>query len=269
LRILELCGHEDLSLHPSVYGRYLDAVDVNADLYQAKISDAGERVPTWGRATFHRTQSHDHRWEAWAAGPFLGMLADAPGGGRVGLTEACYFMQRDVGRPVGYNDLGYVFMAGVMLGKALPQYQPAPRPALPANVRVKREDGKNVVAWDEAKGDLVGYRIYRAEQMGGPWTWVNSPYRDLPAFELPAGVARPKPPKGEKKGAAKEAEPEPAAPELKAPVLPDTLVKTTSFTDANGKAESLYFVTAQDKDGRESRWFPDEPVPKAGKKFAP
>jgi hypothetical protein len=29
----------------------------------------------------------------------------------------------------------------------------------------------------------------------------------------------------------------------------------------------FYFVTAQDKEGRESRWFPGEPVPQAGKPF--
>jgi hypothetical protein len=250
-------------------------VDVNADLYQAKIGDAGERVPTWWRATFHRTQSHDHRWEAWASAPFLGMLADAPQGGRVGLTEACYFMQRDVGRSVGYNDLGYVFFSGVVLGKALPQYQPAPRPPLPANVKVKRDGGGNVVTWDEVKGDVAGYRIYRAEQIGGPWTWVNSPYMKMPAFVPPANAQRPvpsKPAKAAKKGEPeKESGPEPApsapAYELKVPEIPDTLVKTTSFADPDGKAESLYFVTAQDKDGRESRWFPGEPVPKPGGKF--
>ena len=275
LRVLELCCNEDLSLHPSVYGRYLDAVDVNADLYQAKISDAGERVPAWWRATFHRTQSHDHRWEAWTCGPFLGMLADAPGGGRVGLTEACYFMQRDVGKAVGYNDLGYVFLAGVMLGKALPQYNPAPRPPLPANVQVKQDGGKNVVTWDEVKGDVAEYRVYRAEQIGGPWTWLNSPYKNMPAFVLPSDAERPrlpKPPKPAKKGEVPH-EPEPAPPapsvELNVPKIPDTLVKTASFTDPDGKTGSIYFVTAQDKDGRESRWFPDEPLPQPGKKLTP
>jgi hypothetical protein len=203
------------------------------------------------------------------------MLADAPGGGRVGLTEACYFMQRDVGKAVGYNDLGYVFLAGVMLGKALPQYNPAPRPPLPANVQVKQDGGKNVVTWDEVKGDVAGYRVYRAEQIGGPWTWLNSPYKNMPAFVLPSDAERPrlpKPPKPAKKGEVPH-EPEPAPPapsvELNVPKIPDTLVKTASFTDPDGKTGSIYFVTAQDKDGRESRWFPDEPLPQPGKKLTP
>jgi hypothetical protein len=270
--MLELCCNEDLGLHPSIFGRYLDTIDVNADIYQAKINDAGERIPTWWRATFHRSQSHEHRWEAWAAGPFLGMLADAPNGGRVGLTEACYFMQRDVGKAVSYNDLGYVFLSGVVMAKALPQYQPAVRPPLPANVQVKQAGGKNVVTWDEVKGEVAGYRVYRAEQIGGPWTWVNSPYKMMPPFVPPTDAQRPKPLKPAKKGElAKAPEPPPAGPayEAKVPAIPDTLVKTATFSDPDGKAGAVYFVTAQDKDGRESRWFTDEPVPKPGKPFAP
>jgi hypothetical protein len=272
LRAVELVCNEDLSLHPAIYGHYLDAVDVNADLYQASRTDRPDKAGSWGRATFHRTQSHEHRWESWACGPYLGMLADASDGGRVGLTEACYFIHRYVGKEISYNELGYFFLSEILLRKGVSQYRPAPRPPLPGNLQVKQSGGKNVVTWDAVKGDVAGYRVYRAEQPGGPWTWVNSPYKAMPAFVPPTDAQRPKPqpkPKQPKKGEAVPPPPPPPAPaepyELKVPSIPDTLVKATSFSDADGKPGAIYFVTAQDKQGRESRWFPNEPLPNSGR----
>ena len=272
LRAIELICNEDLSLHPSIYSHYLDAVDVNADLYQGSLTVRPEKTGSWRRATFHRTQSHDHRWEAWACGPYLGVLADAADGGQVGLTEACYFMHRFVGKEIGYNELGYFLFSEVLLCKALPHYRPAARPPLPGNVQVKPAGGKNVVTWAPVQGSIAGYRIYRAEKPGGPWTWVNSPYTGVPQFVPPTDAQRPKPPpkpKQPKKGEAPPPPPPappPAVPyDLKVPKIPDTLIKGTSYADAGGTPESQYFVTAQDKDGRESRWFPDEPLPNPAK----
>jgi hypothetical protein len=264
LRAIELTSHEDMAMHPGIYGRYVDAVDVNADLYQARISETGERRTTWWRAAFLRTQTHDHRWEAWATGPCLRMLADASDGGRIGLTEACYFQQRDVGRVPGYNDLSTVFLSNLLLDKALPQYRPAARPALPANVQVKSSAGKNVITWDAVKGDVAGYRIYRTETVGGPWTWLNSPHTKTEAFVPWTNAQRPQRPQPAKKGEPVIEPPLPEPYDFKVPKIPDTLVRTTSFTDPDGPAGALYFVTAQDKDGRESRWFPNEPLPKPG-----
>jgi hypothetical protein len=264
LRAIELTCNEDLSLHPSIYGKYFDSIDVNSDRYQRSLEEKPEKVGAWWRATFLRTQSHDHRWEAWSAGPYIGMLANASDSGAVGITEACYYMQRFVGKPVGYNELAVVFLPEVLLGKAVQQYRPAPRPALPANVQVKPAAGKNVITWDAVKGETAGYRIYRTESVGGLWTWINSPWTKTAAFVPPTEAQRPKP--------AKRGDPSPPPAqgvkpyEMKIPQVPDTLVKGTSFTDPDGKPESVYFVTAQDKDGRESRWFPNEPLPAPGRK---
>ncbi|MCX5684736.1 MAG: hypothetical protein NT049_13755, partial [Planctomycetota bacterium] len=229
LRAIELTCNEDLSLPPSIYGKYFDAIDVNSDRYQRRLEEKPDRAGAWWRATFLRTQSHDHRWEAWSVGPYIGMLANASDGGAVGVTEACYYMQRFVGKPIGYNELMVVFMPEVLLGKAVGQYKPAPRPALPANIQVKPAAGKNVITWDAVKGETAGYRIYRAETAGGMWTWVNSPWAKTAAFVPPTEAQRPK--------AAKRNDPPPTlAPgvkpyEMKIPQVPDTLVKGTSFTD--------------------------------------
>jgi len=66
----------------------------------------------------------------------------------------------------------------------------------------------------------VGYRIYRARAGGGGWEWLNSPYRE-----------------GAKSGGAE-----------------------TEFVDEQARAGDRYFVTTVNRDGRESRWFPDEPL---------
>jgi hypothetical protein len=224
LRSIELATGEDLWMHPAVFGRYFDCVDVTADLQHRTVGDPGTKLPSWWRANFFRGQSHDHRWENWDAAPYLGMFARAGDGPPVGLTEACYFMRHRVGRDVNWSELLPMFLADINLREGLRRYRPESAPPLPAGVEVKRAAAGNVVAWKPVAGEILGYRIYRAEKIGGPWTFVNSPYAEKPA----------------------------------------TLVAGTTFTDPEGRPGHLYFVTAVDKSRRESRWFPDEPQPAPG-----
>ena len=81
------------------------------------------------------------------------------------------------------------------------------------------------VAWSPVES-AVGYRIYRSERIGKPLTFLNSPYTP------------------EKRG---------------------ELAKDTNYVDEAGSQDYFYFVTAVDKDGHESSWFPDEPIPRPGK----
>jgi hypothetical protein len=136
-----------------------------------------------------------------------------------------------------------------------------------------------VVTWD-AVPNANGYRIYRAEQPGGPWIWLNSPYTNQPAFVLPTdaekkawqaeadadnatkarqlALADAKKLKKEQRVEAWTKMPEASA---KAAPIPDTLVKATRFEDPQATDKSIYMITAQDAAGRESRWFPNEPIP--------
>jgi len=222
LRTIELVCQEDLGLHPSVFGRYFDCVDVTADLAHRTLGEAGDRAPSWHRANFFRGQCHDHRWESWDAAPYVGLLAHAPDAGRVGLTEACYFVRHRVGRRVNWSELLPLLLADLNLSHGLGAYRPERGPPLPAGVQVRRGDAGNGVAWRAVAGQVLGYRVYRAERMGGPWTLLNSPYASPPA-PLAAG---------------------------------------TTYTDAGGGPGHVYFVTAVDAARRESRWFDDEPLPR-------
>jgi len=270
-RAIELVNNEDLTLHPSIYGRYTDCVDVNSDIYQRRILPDGTSTPTWWRAMMLRGQQHDHRWEAYGCDPFLPMLQDASNGGMVGLTEACFYTQRMVGKQPGYNIvMSDAFMPEVMLRHGLKNYRPAPRPPLPANVKVAHTDGQAVITWSAVPGkNIAGYRIYRAQREGGPWTWLNSPYAQFAsqpqqpeklAFEPPTNAQRPPLPRV-KKGAVPPPLPAAEPYEFIYPKVPVTLIKQTTYTDAGSTPNSLYFVTAEDTEFRESRWFPAEPAP--------
>ena len=281
LRASELLNNEDFSIHPSVFGRYSEDVDVNADIYQRKITPEGSE-PAWYRATMFRGQSHDHRWGGFGADPFLRVLDNAPDGGTVGITEACYYMQRNVGKPVSWNILMTdVFFPDIMANKGLAGYKPPVRPGLPTQLQVKFGTGGNVLSWTAPGGAdaVAGYRIYRADNAGGPWIWLNSPYKDWPAFKAPsaadftaakdAAIADDTAKATAQNVDLKKLKDKTAVwskmPEVQVAPLPDTLVKATIYTDPAGKVDSVYFVTAQDKAGRESRWFPNEPVPAPGK----
>jgi hypothetical protein len=284
LRAMELIGNEDLSIHPAVYGRYFDMIDVNADIYQRKF--AQDKVtkefstvsePTWWRATFLRGQAHDHRWESYGCDPFLGLLGKASDHGKVGVTETCYYLQKEVGKPQSWQSLmTNVFFPAVLSTKALERYQPAPRPPLPQNVKLSTNGGKISIRWSPVT-EAAGYRVYRASQMGGPWTWVNSPYRNYPKFVPPTNSQK----ATAQAAALSEDESKAKAlgidvkklkktdkippftklPPIVVAPISDTLVKETVFTDREGEPGSFYLITAEDKDGRESRWFPNEPLP--------
>ncbi|MBM4016795.1 MAG: hypothetical protein FJ288_00470 [Planctomycetes bacterium] len=232
LRAAEICANDDLWLHPAVYGRYYDCIDVNADLYHRDPESPARGNLTSPRANLFRIQGHDHRWERWQSEPFLGLLAHARDGGQIGLTEAHYFARHvlNQGNPYKAFDSAALVTSVWALNKGLRQYAPEPAPALPDGVRVDKGDSGNTIRWQAAAGEsIAGYRVYRANQMGGPWILLNSPYVQPPG----------------------------------------TLVEGTSYTDASGKAGQVYFVTAVDAKRRESRWFPEEPLPSCAKDAVP
>lgn len=216
LRMAEIATGEDLWLHPMVHGRYLDMVDVTADLMH-RMSDA-TKTPSWHRANFMRGQCHDHRWEAWSAGPFARLLKQDGNGPLVGITEACYYARRLERYAANRWNVTYVFLADVAIDKTLSWPSTRRGPLLPGTTQVKRESSGNLVRWSKVEGDILGYRVYRAPQIGGPWTFLNSPYVNPPG----------------------------------------RLIPITRFLDSEGKQGDRYFVTAVDKNRRESRWFPDE-----------
>jgi hypothetical protein len=280
LRAMELTCNEDMGIHPSVYGRYFDCIDVNSDIYQRKITETGSE-PSWWRAMMFRGQAHDHRWELFTCDPFVGMLGKASDQGKVGLTEACYYMQGKMNMATYWNSvMTDMFFPVILLTKGLVSYRPPVLPPLPGNVKTEVSGGKNVVTWD-AVPEVAGYRIYRAKAMGGPWIWVNSPYAKMPPFKAPSADDR----KEVQAAAAVEDEAKAKAlgveiakltpeqkskawqrmPKIEEPSIPDTLIKETKFEDPSGADGDVYFVTAQNKDGRESSWFPDEPRPTAWK----
>jgi hypothetical protein len=225
LRTTELVAQEDLVLHPAIYGRYFDCIDVMADQCHRRPGEPGEAAPSWHRGNFFRTQSHDHRWEAWDAAPYVGLLARAPDAGRVGLTDAVAFLRHRAGRKFNWSELMPLVLASLDVRHGLAAYRPQPRPALPGQVRASPAPGGGVtVTWQAAPGKPAGYRVYRADRMGGPWTLLNSPYAEKPA----------------------------------------ALVAATTFADPAGRADQAYFVTTMSAEGRESRWFADEPLPQAG-----
>jgi hypothetical protein len=181
LRVAELMSDEDLWIHPIVFGRYTDCVDVNADLIH-RTAHGSDRPTGWHRANFFRGQSHDHGWNSWSVGPFLALLGKANDQGSVGLTDACYFARHISGRPINWTEITTFCHADLALREGLRRYQPEPLPALPAGIEVIRKPNQNLVRWQPSPGtDVEGYRIYRAEEMGGPWTLLNSPYAQAPS----------------------------------------------------------------------------------------
>ncbi|MEX0776962.1 MAG: hypothetical protein WD042_14750 [Phycisphaeraceae bacterium] len=227
MRVIELNDNEDLMLHPAVYGRYFDAVDVLADQQHAPLDP--EKGFSWDRANFFRTQWHDHRWEAWDALPLAGMFRGVPQGiasGPVGLTDAVYFVNKRASRGQNWATLmNYFHPLAVLQNQRLETYEAPKLPPLPQGVNMEasgRGTGGVEVTWQAVPG-AVGYRIYSAASEGDALTFLNSPYG----------------PQGKE------------------------LVKGTQFIDPAGGPETFYFVTAVDAKGYESRWFPNEPAPVA------
>jgi hypothetical protein len=174
LRVVELTCDENLMLHPTVFGRFSDAVDVTGDLQHRRLSQPAGAA-TDMRGNFFRTQTHDHRWGAWDAVPYIQMLRDAGEAKPAGLTDAVYAMHLNSQGKPNWSTLMNFFHPLAMLQQVRDGYVPPKLPALPQNVKSAAAGGGVEVTWSAVPG-AVGYRVYRAAQEGDPLTFVNSPY---------------------------------------------------------------------------------------------
>lgn len=113
LRATEILADEDLGLHPLAYARYLDCVDVNADLYTAFDAKDTEGDGPMVRANFFRGQPHTHRWLAWSAAPYLRLLEHP--GEDVGVTEAIHYTRAVRERWRNWPDLTFYIMADLLM----------------------------------------------------------------------------------------------------------------------------------------------------------
>lgn len=184
LRSLELATGEDLWVHPAALGRYLDCVDVTADL-QHRPPSADPTAKSWDRANFFRGQAHDHRWENWSAAPLLGLFATREEIGQVGCTEAAYWLEWQGRSKQSWAELLWFAHTDLLLALRDRLPPPQPAPMLPADLSVRRDGAALLLRWSAVPG-AAGYRVYRARQPGGPWAWLNSPYAARPAAPLTA-----------------------------------------------------------------------------------
>lgn len=228
MRCAELQSNEDLSIHPATYSRYTDAIDVTADLQHRGLTPANKSN---GMANFFRAQQHDHRWESWDVMPYVMLSEHADEDTPAGLTAACYYVRDEVAwmkandKTPNHAQLTQYVHPLMNLRTVRHDFKPPTLPALPGNIKAVSSADGVRITWSPVDG-AVGYRVYRSERIGKPLTLLNSPYR--------------------------KDDPKP-------------LVKETAFTDPTGSPDRFYFVTALDKDGFESNWFPDEPQSRPGK----
>ena len=213
LRATEVLGNENLSIHPLAYARYTDCIDVMADQYHGVAANDKPGTTGQARANFYRGQAHTHRWLGWSCAPYIRLLEDPAENAAVGLTEAIHYSESLKGRWKNWPDLTYYVLADMLIREHLGQSKATDLPERPVNVKSSRTRNGVELTWT-AVNQAVGYRIYRAEQPGGPYRWLNSPYlmTPLPAVEQPA------------------------------------------FRDTTATPESVYVITAVDGSGRESRW---------------
>jgi hypothetical protein len=215
LRATELSLNESLGLQRVAFGRYLDAIDVNADLCHPAHPRTDDEGGRFARANFFRTQSHLHRWLAWGPSPFIALLQpplkESEGRFFPGATEAWQFANVLSGRWKNWPDQSWLFLSSVLPEKAA-VYTAAPRPAVAVNVRVQRQAGGNHVSWDKTTA-AASYRIFRLRP-GLPPLWLNSPYRT-----------------GSRQTDLQ-----------------------TEILDAEGKSDDGYLVHVVDQIGRESGW---------------
>ncbi len=178
LRATELATNESFGLQPVAFGRYLDAIDVNADLCHPAHPRSEDQGGRFARANFFRTQSHLHRWLAWGPAPFFALLRTPPGetdGMFPGATEAWQFADVLSGRWKNWPDQSWLFLSSVLPEKAQ-TYHPAPRPVAVNAVRTEHRAAGNNVSWEPQPG-AKSYRVYRLRS-GSPPFWLGSPYRD-------------------------------------------------------------------------------------------
>lgn len=174
LRATELALNESLGLNPVAFGRYLDAIDVNADLYHPAHARASEQADGFARANFFRMQSHLHRWLNWGPAPLIALLQPPVADGIVpGTTEVWHYANALAGHWKNWPDQSWLFLAAKLPEKAA-VYHPPPRLAAVKDVRIRRDGKGNHLAWDKDPA-AVSYRIYRLRPKQPP-VWLNSPY---------------------------------------------------------------------------------------------
>ncbi|QYM80335.1 hypothetical protein K0B96_06905 [Horticoccus luteus] len=217
LRTAELLAHENLQLHPLAFGRYTDCVDVLADRYHALDRRDNDGTAGEVRANFFRGQGHTHRWLGWSCAPFIRLLADPAEKSQVGLTEAIRYARSRAERWNNWPDLTFYLLTDLMT-RQLPDGSAPALPPRPNGVRARVTAQGTELSWG-AVSAAVSYRIYRADESGGPWIWLNSPY---------AGKA----------------------------VAPTS---ETVFADSAGGAGKFYVVLSVDASGRASAWPLDAP----------
>ncbi len=156
------------------YGRYLDAVDVNADLLHPAHPRRPDTDGHFARANFFRAQSHLHRWLAWGPAPFLA-LAQRPraDGATPGATEAWYFADMLAGQWKNWPDQSWLYLATVLPARAA-AWPPVFRPAAIRDLRIESSAAGNSLGWQPVPG-AAAYRVHRSRS-GGPPVWLNSPY---------------------------------------------------------------------------------------------
>jgi len=214
LRAAELCAGETLGSHPLSAGRYLDAVDVNADLFHPAHPRHADDGRHFARANFFRVQAHPHRWLAWGPAPFIALLQDPlETGFSPGVTEAWRYADGLVGRWKNWPDQSWLFLAGVLPPQAA-MGMPSPPPGAVRALRVTHGGEGNRLAWTDER-EAAAWRIYRFRNGQAP-VWLNSPY------------VRP------------DGEPSP--------------VKECRFLDRAGRPGDRYVVHGVDASGREGAW---------------
>lgn len=175
LHASELVLNESLGFQPVAFGRYLDAIDVNADLYHPAHARAAEQGFGFSHANFFRTQSHLHRWLNWGPAPFIALLQSPAEDGLVpGSTEVWYFANALAGRWKNWPDQSWLFLASELPRQAA-AFAPPPRPEQVKSVRIQRDKKGNHVTW-EKNPQATSYRVYRLRTGQSP-VWLNSPYR--------------------------------------------------------------------------------------------
>jgi len=177
LRATELATNESFGLQPVAFGRYLDAIDVNADLCHPAHPRSDDEGGRFAHANFFRTQSHLHRWLAWGPAPFFALLQTPPNesdGLFPGATEAWQFANVLFGRWKNWPDQSWLFLSSVLPEKAK-TYAPSPSPPGVSNVRVEHRNDGNHVSWETTAG-IQTFRVYRLRNGVSPF-WIDSPYR--------------------------------------------------------------------------------------------
>jgi hypothetical protein len=213
LRATEVLGNEDLSLHPLAYSRYTDCIDVMADQYHGVAASDKPGTAGQARANFFRGQAHTHRWLGWSCAPYIRLIEDPAEKGAVGLTEAIHHSNTMKGRWKNWPDLTYYILADLLVREGLDRTEKPTLPAAPSGLLTRKADGKTELSWKPVEG-AKQYRVYRTEQPGGPYRWLNSPHLES---------SRPS-------------------------------TTETVFVDSAPGAKSSYVITAVNDEGRESAW---------------